>query len=265
MPGAKKDAATLAVEAVADTAVADLRALLRTLDSAIARALAKMPTENGRVKPRNEMANLTVVRGQVLRALDEAGAKAIATLDRRTLQAAQRAVSLVDIPAEFRPDADAAIRDIVKGRTREIAAAFDGERSEVVAAINAGITSGAKLDSLIGAVAERAEVAFSRARALVDMGVISSGRAVITDAVAEANDAGMLFVLRYVGPLDGKTRPFCRPLVGDCFTESAVMSMDNGHGLPVREFCGGYGPCRHGWAPTTVENARERGWRVVGL
>lgn len=263
---ARKDAATLAVETIADTAIADLDTLLRNLDAAIARALAKLATDDGgRLKPRNELGNLTTVRGQVLRALEAAGGKAVDTLDRRTLQAAERAASLADVPDEFLPDASSAIREIVRGRTREIARAFDAERSEVIAAINAGVAGGQSLDVLVGRVAERGQVAVSRAKSLVDTAVMACGRAVVVDGVANANeDAGEdLFLLRYVGPDDAKTRPFCRSLIGHVYSLDEIAKLDNGQTPDVATTCGGVN-CRHGWAPIMLDEARRRGFRIVG-
>lgn len=262
---ARKDPATLAVEEIADAAIADLEVLLRDLDKAIARALGRLKTDDkGRVLPRHELANLTSVRGEVLRALERAGVKANGILAKRVLEAAKRASSLADIPEEFHPDPERAVRSILEGRTRDVARAMDAERDEVVAALNLRLVSGSDLDRLVAVVAERGQVAIHRAQALIDTGVIAAGRAVVADAAENANADGLVFVMRYVGPLDSKTRPFCRPLVGDCFTQEAIAGMDNGQGLDVREFCGGYN-CRHGWAPLTVEAAKRRGLRVVGI
>lgn len=266
---ARKDDATRAVEVVADRALADLSQLLANLERAIARALGRLAVDDaGRVRPRHELGNLTTVRQQVIDAIEAAGGRAVSILDRRTLQAAKRAADLSDIPDEFKPEGRPAIRAIVEGRTREIARAFDAERSEVVAAINAGVAGAQRLDVLIGRVAERAEVAMNRARTLVDTGVMGVGRSVVADLVERANDdvGAVLFVMRYVGPLDSKTRPFCRRLLvaGEAYTREAIDTLDNGQVGPVSSFCGGWS-CRHGWAPMPLAEARRRGIAVVGL
>lgn len=53
---------------------------------------------------------------------------------------------------------------------------------------------------------------------------------------------------QYVGPLDSVTRPFCRAHIGKTYTTAEIGSLDNGQGLPVRIYCGGYN-CRHLWVP----------------
>lgn len=53
---------------------------------------------------------------------------------------------------------------------------------------------------------------------------------------------------KYVGPLDDKTRPFCRLHVGKVFTTDEIARMDNEQGLPVITNLGGWN-CRHEWRP----------------
>ena len=54
----------------------------------------------------------------------------------------------------------------------------------------------------------------------------------------------------YRGPLDIKTRPFCRKLVGKSFTRKQIDAMNNGTRLqPVSKFGGGWN-CRHFFIPS---------------
>lgn len=52
----------------------------------------------------------------------------------------------------------------------------------------------------------------------------------------------------YMGPLSANTRPFCINLLGSgqLYTEKQIREMDNGQGLPVIRYCGGYN-CMHEW------------------
>lgn len=51
----------------------------------------------------------------------------------------------------------------------------------------------------------------------------------------------------YQGPkVEGQTRPFCYERVDFIFTKEQVLRMDNGQGLRVETYCGGYN-CLHGW------------------
>jgi hypothetical protein len=60
----------------------------------------------------------------------------------------------------------------------------------------------------------------------------------------------------YIGPLDSITRDFCRENVGRIFIRQEIDAMDNGQGLPVSIYCGGYN-CRHHWRPVSDELAQE--------
>jgi len=52
----------------------------------------------------------------------------------------------------------------------------------------------------------------------------------------------------YFGPISDNTRPFCRARVGQTFTEAELHAMDNGQGLPVIRYLGGYN-CLHELIP----------------
>lgn len=67
---------------------------------------------------------------------------------------------------------------------------------------------------------------------------------------------------RYIGPDDDVTREFCEDLLAKSpaiYTLSEIENMDNGEGLPVITFGGGYN-CRHQWRPISIEQAQERGY-----
>jgi hypothetical protein len=58
----------------------------------------------------------------------------------------------------------------------------------------------------------------------------------------------------YIGPLDGKTRPFCVDLVGNVFSKTEIEEMDNGQtGLVLSD--GGGWNCRHSWDPVYADLA----------
>ncbi len=59
---------------------------------------------------------------------------------------------------------------------------------------------------------------------------------------------------RYSGASMG-SRPFCRERIGKVYSIEDIRAMDNGQGLPVEFFCGGYN-CRHRWVAFSgdVEN-----------
>lgn len=62
----------------------------------------------------------------------------------------------------------------------------------------------------------------------------------------------------FLGPEDRITRPFCDVCNGYAFTAAQRSGLDNGQGLSVKRFCGGYN-CRHTWVVITRAYAEERG------
>jgi hypothetical protein len=71
----------------------------------------------------------------------------------------------------------------------------------------------------------------------------------------KAKKAGITQFL-YVGPDDDVTRPFCAEWVDRVFTLDEIAQMDNGQGLPVEVYGGGYN-CRHHWRPVSDDLAAE--------
>lgn len=56
---------------------------------------------------------------------------------------------------------------------------------------------------------------------------------------------------RYMGAVAG-ARPFCRERVGKVYSTEEIRAMDNGQGLAVEYFCGGWN-CRHRWVAFSGE------------
>jgi hypothetical protein len=63
-------------------------------------------------------------------------------------------------------------------------------------------------------------------------------------AIEQALANGVSY-FRYSGASTG-ARPFCRERIGKVYSIEEIRAMDNGQGLPVEFFCGGYN-CRHRW------------------
>lgn len=79
----------------------------------------------------------------------------------------------------------------------------------------------------------------------------------------KAKDLGFdLFI--YIGPDDDVTRDFCESVLSKdppIYTADEIDSLDNGQGLSVMTFGGGYN-CRHQWRPITEEAARALGYDI---
>lgn len=63
----------------------------------------------------------------------------------------------------------------------------------------------------------------------------------------------------YLGPLDKVTRPFCVAHVNKVYRKAEIEEMDNGQGLDVMLYGGGYN-CRHRWQAISEEKAKELGF-----
>lgn len=83
--------------------------------------------------------------------------------------------------------------------------------------------------------------------------IVNTARAAFSRgrAVGQALRLG-LDTFRYDGA--GAQRPFCVTRLGKTFTIDEIRQMDNGQGLPVMYYCGGW-RCVHTW--TAVERPRE--------
>lgn len=66
-----------------------------------------------------------------------------------------------------------------------------------------------------------------------------------TKTILQADAAGIK-EFKYSGP--GAQRDFCKDHLGNIYTLDEIKRMDNGQGLPVLNFCGGY-RCVHRWVP----------------
>lgn len=78
----------------------------------------------------------------------------------------------------------------------------------------------------------------------------------------KAKEAGLELFL-YVGPDDDATRPFCEDVLHSrnppIYTSDEISQLDNGQGLDVDVYRGGYN-CRHQWSALTLEVARDLGY-----
>ena len=80
--------------------------------------------------------------------------------------------------------------------------------------------------------------------------------------VSKADKFGLRHYI-YIGPDDKLTRKFCEHVLtkrGEpIYTRDEIEAMDNGQGLDVLTYAGGYN-CRHHWAAITEQRAKELGF-----
>jgi len=79
---------------------------------------------------------------------------------------------------------------------------------------------------------------------------------------AKALEAGLELFL-YIGPDDDATREFCADVLESrtppIYTAEEIADMDNGQGLEVATYMGGYN-CRHRWSALSLDVAKSLGY-----
>lgn len=107
-----------------------------------------------------------------------------------------------------------------------------------------------------GMLASQTGTTLARAQTLVNTGLAGVQRRLHSEVAAVIPEEDL--VRLYLGPDDKVIRPFCRALVGKALTDEQISMLDNGSGLPVISYCGGYN-CRHDMIPVTRAYAIEAG------
>lgn len=244
---------------VADSAIGDLRAVRDALQRDLLRILLQLDTEPGEDSlVRRQGQTAVAVYRQVDRRLAALGDEVASVAGARAVEAVAAVVGAP--PATLPLDVRAELDLIVNGQIGDVVTVFRAANDEIRQAVARGITTGGSLADLVSAVSDQMDVTFRQAQAAVDAAVMAAGRrAVVSIAldVEQATDEQMVFV--YVGPKDQKNRPFCAKWVGKAALDP--RKLDNGQGLPVEDYCGGYN-CRHSWAPTPIPLAIENGYRI---
>ena len=244
---------------IADSAIADLRAVRDALQRDLLRILLQLDTNPGEDSlVRRQGQTAVAVYRQVDQRLARLGDEVANVAGARAVEAVAAVVGAP--PATLPLDVRAELDTIVNGQIGDVVAVFRAANDQIREAVARGITTGGSLADVVAEVADRMDVTFKQAQAAVDAAVMAAGRrAVVSIAldVEQATDEPMVFV--YVGPKDQKNRPFCAKWVGKANVDP--RKLDNGQGLPVEDYCGGYN-CRHSWAPTPLPLALKNGYRI---
>ncbi len=94
-------------------------------------------------------------------------------------------------------------------------------------------------------------VAQGRARTIVNTALASIQRGVLSRAMDSLESQGVGMYGYYTGPQDGKTRPFCKVIVGKAIRIKDTARLSPGRGLTFRRNGGGWN-CRHSLVPVTI-------------
>lgn len=247
----------------ADRAREQLEELRAALNREIARLLHQLNTGNGTdalVRDRESLAVMSRVRDEVVAKLRESGVVITSVTEEGAADAARAVAEKYDF-GDFTPDTSKHLEQIVREQLKEVTDAFKVAEKEIVRAMRIGSRTSAPLGELIDKVAQEIDTSFAKAQASVDAAIMGSGRALVVNSVKEANaDGGAQIGFRLIGPMDGKTRAFCRALVKQTrakpVTQAELEALDNGSDLAPEFFGGGYN-CRHTWAPALIEGGDE--------
>jgi hypothetical protein len=109
-----------------------------------------------------------------------------------------------------------------------------------------GMTVGVAQKQAMTSLSQRLKQSQGRQLTQFRTQLASTGRAVTASAAQRYE----LDLYLYTGPRDGITRDFCRPLINKVVDEKQMNRLNNGQGLPVATYGGGYN-CRHSWSPIT--------------
>jgi len=250
----------------ADAGIAKLRGILASLDKEVVRLLQQLDTESGSSSLASDKQALAVaarVREQVIAALESRMGIVLDTIEDATAKAADAAARKVKL-GDFTPDVEKTLEEIASGQTDDVTKAFAVGRVRIGEAMRAAMTTSAPIGELTDMVAKDIRTTFTRASTAVETACRGAGRLVTIKAGDEGDtDPSDPIVYRYVGSDDAKTRPFCRSVLGKCFTREALDLLDNGTDLSDVAVWGGGYSCRHSLAPMLMSEAREAGYQVV--
>lgn len=151
------------------------------------------------------------------------------------------------IPETFTAQSAASLRAQVDGTLDDIATIGEEAAAELRTFIVDAVRSGVEPD--LDALTAKLDGAAARALTLMDTGIASFDREVMTQ---QATEAGVVWFL-YDGPSDDLTRPYCAERVGKRFTLESLDRVPNDTGPnPPSRYCGGWN-CRHRLTPLLLE------------
>lgn len=137
----------------------------------------------------------------------------------------------------------ASVNEILKTGYNQFALTRRGIISDYVDIVTTGIKSDTPQIEMVAEITRKTETAQHHARSIVVTGVSAIGR---VNSFSQARRAN-IDKFRY--SRNGAERPFCREMVrlsisGVTYTKEQILRLDNGQGLPVIYYCGGY-RCQH--------------------
>lgn len=148
---------------------------------------------------------------------------------------------------------------IINAESQKVLMQTGATVSEVQAALLRNAIAGEPLD-VASLLEGRMDALGARIETIANTGLAGFQRTVILEKAKELDFELMI----YLGPKDDSiTRPFCKKLLDKdppIYKISEISGMDNGQGLSVATYGGGYN-CRHQWRPISEDMAAELGYK----
>lgn len=212
-----------------------------------ARALVRaLRTQDGRlVATKANLGRVLGLRRDLIRVLEESGFDALAELvtdaplDELT-RLVLRGNSIAQAAASLTKADLGAIAAFKTVRFEELLEVGTQTAARLARIVLDGTLGLQRVDDLVDDVADAFDVTERQARTLYDTALSIYSRQV--DQLPTTGEPNELFY--YAGPLDTKTRKFCRDRVGKVFTRQQLETADNGQ-LPNPLLTGGGYNCRH--------------------
>lgn len=224
----------------------ELAEVLRLVNAKARRLIQELREKDGRlVATKASLGRVLALRKDLIRVLEEAGFEAFAEsvtdapLDEMT-RLVLRGSSFAQAAASLTKADISAITAFKTVRFQELLELGPAAAVRLARIVLDGMLGAQRVDDLVDDVADVFDVTERQARTLYDTALSIFSRQV--DQLHTTGEPGELFY--YAGPLDTKTRKFCRDRVGKVFTRAQLESADNGQ-LPNPLLTGGGYNCRH--------------------
>ncbi len=232
------------IDAITEDFAEDLDRVVTQINRQIRRLLARLDNSDGKlIAERASLGRALALRAEITTAMDAAGFGdlvtrafdlddlAILTLKGNGIAARAARQTPID------PNIVTALQEL---READLLAMGEQAADAFWRAALDGVIGSRDLADLVDDMADLADVTKRQARTLHDTAVSTYSRQVRQLGLPGEPDDRFL----YMGPFDGRTRPFCRNLIGEVHTREEISRMSNGQIAGVLLTGGGYN-CRH--------------------
>ncbi len=145
----------------------------------------------------------------------------------------------------------ASFEDTTENVNREIQTLGRGILQTLKAEMEIATVLPRPLSGIAANISNAVGIARGRARTIVNTALASIQRGVLSRAMDSLESQGVGMYGYYTGPQDGKTRPFCKAIVGKAIRIKDTAKLSPGRGLTFRRNGGGWN-CRHALIPVTA-------------